>query len=70
MARASANQIYRLDQSPSAQAERIRNEPSARRLGFGVTSCSAERGKLKPHPTCRSGLRLQDFTPRNEQPPT
>ena len=26
MARASANQIYRLDQSPSAQAERLRKE--------------------------------------------
>ena len=26
MARASANQIYRLDQSPAAQAERLRKE--------------------------------------------
>ena len=43
---------------------------AACRLGFGVTSCSAERGKLKPHPMCRSGLRLPVFNRRHEQPPS
>ena len=42
---------------------------AAHRPGFGATSCSAERGKLKPHPMCRSGLRLPVFNRRNEQPP-
>jgi hypothetical protein len=42
---------------------------AARRLGFGVTNCFAERGKLKPHPMGRSGLRLPVFNRQNEQPP-
>jgi hypothetical protein len=42
---------------------------AARRLGFGVTSCSAGRGKLKSHPMCKSGLRLPVFNRRNEQSP-
>jgi hypothetical protein len=58
MEQASVNQIYRLDQSPSAQAERLRRKPAARWLGSGATSCSAERGKLKTHPVCRNGLHL------------
>lgn len=43
---------------------------AARRPGFGVTNCSGERGKLKPHPMCRSGLRLAVFNRRHEQPPS
>ena len=37
MEQASFNQMYRFDQSPSAQAERLRKETAARRLEFGVT---------------------------------
>jgi hypothetical protein len=43
---------------------------AARRLEFGVTNCSAERGKLKPHSMCRSGLILPVFNHRNERPPS
>jgi hypothetical protein len=33
---------------------------AARRQGFGAISCSSERDELKPHPMCRSSLRLSE----------